>query len=225
MKINLDNVLRYAGIRNRKMLEASSTKILEKAQASALEMENILHPKTIWKVFAIEHRPNGVYLPEADVLLTGRLAAEMLEECSQIVVMAGTLGMLFEHRLEQKSAFQMVEALLWDACGSDYVEQVLDDLEQSIQKRLPAGQYLTDRFSCGYGDLPLSLQLEISRILNLPGIGIYLSDSGMMIPSKSVTAFMGISNKPQKARIKGCASCVMKENCTYRKHGTTCSLS
>ena len=79
------------------------------------------------------------------------------------------------------------------------------------------GLYTRPRFSPGYGDLPLDLQKDISRILNMPKeIGVSLTQTLLMTPSKSVTALIGLSEKPGICRKRGCEDCEASENCPYR---------
>ena len=222
MLIKPDQVLQYAGVRSKHILDSPPSDLVLSAEQTALEMEQTLQPKTVWKVFELQHEESGIVLKGTNLVLPGRLASLMLSDCTHVIVMAATLGMMFEHKLEEKSARNMAEALMWDACGSACVESVLDELEQTISQKLTDRQHLTDRFSCGYGDLPLDVQNWVSDLLNLPSLGIFLTDSGMMIPSKSVTAFMGISPHVQKSRIRGCSVCAVKDSCPYRSQGTSC---
>ena len=49
------------------------------------------------------------------------------------------------------------------------------------------------RFSPGYGDLPLDVQRPLFAALDVPRkIGVSLTDSLLMAPSKSVSAIIGI---------------------------------
>ena len=49
------------------------------------------------------------------------------------------------------------------------------------------------RFSPGYGDVPLDAQRDIFSALDISkNLSVYLNDSLLMSPSKSVTAFVGI---------------------------------
>ena len=55
------------------------------------------------------------------------------------------------------------------------------------------GLALRPRFSPGYGDLPLEFQRDFFRILRPQRrIGVTLTDACLMVPSKSVTALVGI---------------------------------
>ena len=119
----------------------------------------------------------------------------------------------------------MARAVALHACGSAFVETGCDAAEREIASRFP-DQYLTDRFSPGYGDLPLSLQPEILSLTDATRrLGITLTESLLMVPSKSVTAIVGICDAPQPARIRGCAHCALNRTCAFRKRGTTCDAS
>ena len=118
----------------------------------------------------------------------------------------------------------MARAVIMDVCGSAYVEAGCDEAEKEIAARYP-DLFLTDRFSPGYGDLPLSVQANVLQALDAQRLlGVYALPSFMMAPAKSVTAVIGLSRTPQPARVRGCGYCAMLENCVYRKGGTTCGF-
>ncbi|MBP3485692.1 MAG: methionine synthase, partial [Oscillospiraceae bacterium] len=154
--------------------------------------------------------------------LPGKDAETMLADCGRVALLGCTLGAEFESMLRAEQARDMAQAVLLDACGSAWVEAGCDEAEREIAARFP-GRYLTDRFSPGYGDLPLSMQPAICGALDLGRrLGVHVSERFLMNPSKSVTALIGIADRPQMARIRGCAYCAMRETCTLRKGGTHC---
>ena len=53
-------------------------------------------------------------------------------------------------------------------------------------------------------------------------IGLHVTNSLLLNPTKSVTAIIGLSDRPQAARIRGCAYCSMRETCALRKGGKHC---
>ena len=77
--------------------------------------------------------------------------------------------------------------------------------------------YTKPRFSPGYGDLPIEIQKDFFRVLE-PNrkIGVSLTESMMMIPSKSVTAIIGISDTFCDNTHHNCNICE-KSNCSYRR--------
>ena len=74
-----------------------------------------------------------------------------------------------------------------------------------------------------YGDLPLELQKDFLQALDAGRkLGITANDSFLLLPCKSVTAVIGLANRPQGAKIRGCGYCAMREECAYRRDGKFC---
>lgn len=219
MEPNIDDILRYLSIRG----EAPDS-LRHRVEGAAAKLAETIQPKYVYRGFPLEHAAEGVVLQGSGVTLTGGLAARMLRSCDTAVLLCCTLGIEFEQRLRAMERRDMGEAVIFDACGSAWVESGCDAAEAEIAARFE-GRYLTDRFSPGYGDLPLSLQPAVLAALDAEKrLGIHLSDSFLMTPSKSVTAVIGVSDEPQPARVRGCGSCVMNKTCDYRKGGTTCAV-
>ena len=53
-------------------------------------------------------------------------------------------------------------------------------------------------------------------------LGLHVTDSLLLNPTKSVTAVIGLSDRPQMARIRGCDYCALRESCELRKGGKRC---
>ena len=74
------------------------------------------------------------------------------------------------------------------------------------------------------GDMPLAHQDKLCILLDTErSIGLSVTPSMILTPTKSITAIIGISDRPQPKRITGCASCKMQDRCIYKKDGLTCS--
>ena len=83
-----------------------------------------------------------------------------------------------------------MKALLFQAMGGERIEALCDVFCDSIAEEYGVG--LKPRFSPGYGDLSIECQKEIFDILGYQKkIGLTLTDSFMMSPTKSVTALFG----------------------------------
>ena len=143
----------------------------------------------------------------------------MLAPCREAVLLAATLGAESEQLLLRMQAKDAAQALLLDAVLSAAIEAVLDAREEALRRELAAqGRYLTDRFSPGYGDMPLAQMREICEVLGAQrAIGLTVSAGGVMIPRKSVTAILGISDVPVARRPAGCEGCAARETCALRR--------
>ena len=219
MKLDIMEALRYLGA------GSSPPEVLRRdMEQIADQLTAAVRPRYAYRVFSTVHEERGVLLREAGILLTGRSAARMLAQCDQAVLLICTLGAGFETMLRAEQARDMARAVMLDACGSARVDSRCNAAEEELAARFP-GRYLTDRFSPGYGDLPLALQPAICAALDAGRrVGVQVTDSFLMNPSKSVTAVIGLSDRPQQARIRGCAYCSMRETCTLRKGGKSCAL-
>ena len=216
MTIDVEEALRCLGA------AGADEKTRRDVEQAARDMESWCYPRFVWRAFSMEKRENEVRLPEAGVVLTGKLASQMLTDCEKAALLVCTLGAEFDRRLRAVQARDMARAVLLDACGSACVEAACDSAEKEIAARYP-GMYLTDRFSPGYGDLPLTLQPSLLRAADAEKrLGVYAAPSCMLLPVKTVTAVIGLSVRPQAARIRGCAFCALREGCAYRKRGNTC---
>jgi hypothetical protein len=120
---------------------------------------------------------------------------EHLEGCTEILLFACTAGAEMDRRIARAKIGSPAKGLLMHAIGAQQVEGGCDRLCRYLAERFP-DRLLTDRYSPGYGDLPLSLQREVMEALDCGRtIGITLTDSLLMTPSKSVTAIIGMKEK------------------------------
>lgn len=214
--LNPTEILRYLGCRSPQPPE-------ELVQSVARCSEEILaaaRPKTVWRLLPLE----GVHLTGTEVTFQGDDIRRHLSGCHQVILMAATLGPEVEQLLMRAQVRDMAQALVLDSCASAAIEAVCDQLEEELRQRfLAQGEHLTDRFSPGYGDFPLGQQPELCRLLDTQRrIGLTLSTSGILIPRKSVTAVLGVSDRPRHRRSQGCEGCAMYETCQMRKGGTPC---
>ena len=204
--------LGYAGSRIPADLEAALDRCEEQILRTA-------RPRAIWRSFPLQ--PDG-RLEGTSFCPQGQDVPALLKDCGRVILMAATLGIETERLLRQSQVRNMGVAVILDAAASAAIENVCDNLCARLAAQF-APQHLTDRFSPGYGDFPFAQQREFFAVLDITRqIGVSLSESGLMIPQKSVTALIGVADRPQEHRHRGCAHCTLFETCEYRKRGTHC---
>ena len=213
---DIDEALRYLGAAQ------ADPELRRQAEALADELAAALQPRYAWTVCPLTRTGDGFRLEGTAVELSGAAAKKMLKGCGQAALLACTLGARFDAMLRTAQARDMARAVLLDALGSAFVEAGCDAAQEEISARLP-GLYRTDRFSPGYGDLPLTVQPALCAALDGGRrLGLTVTGSLLLNPAKSVTAVIGLSDAPQPARIRGCGYCDLRENCQFRKEGNTC---
>ena len=208
-EINRAEVLQYLGWRGSEIPPEVNAQL----DGCLQETLTLASPRVVWRLLPV--LPGG--------LRVGDDIQALLSESTQCVLLAATLGNALETAIRRAQVRGLTRALMLDCCGSAAIESVCDAAEAEIRAAVGEGKHLTDRFSPGYGDLPLSVQPLLLDILDAPRrIGLTLTPTGIMSPRKSVTAFLGIADTPQPRRFRGCAYCSMFENCAYRKAGKSC---
>ena len=209
--------MRYLGVRS-----DPEGEVRARLTALAGELRARIRPRHVLRVLPVLPEEGALSLG-GEVALPGELAQTMLAECRQAALLVCTLGAAFDAWMRTEQARNMAAAVMLDALGSAYVEEGCDGAEGELAARFP-GMHLTDRFSPGYGDLPLNVQPVILAATDAARrLGAQATESCLINPQKTVTAVIGIADRPQRARIRGCAHCAMREGCEYRKGGTSCA--
>lgn len=177
-----------------------------------------------YQIFDLKRDGGALLLGNTGIALPGADVQALLQDCERCILMAATIGAALEPLIRRAEIRDMSRAIMLDCCGSSAIEAVCDAVEDEIRAALgTAAAYMTDRFSPGYGDMPIEFQREMVSVLDTGRqIGLTLTDSYILTPRKSVTAIIGLADKPQTKRFRGCAHCSMFANCTFRKAGKTC---
>ncbi len=150
----------------------------------------VLAPKACYTLFDISF--NGAEIDLGFAKTSSHSLGLNLKGCSKIALFAATVGAGVDRLIVKYNRLSPARAVLLQAMGAAAIETWCDDLNSQITREYGATK---PRFSCGYGDLPLKMQRDIFKVLNVTkNLGITLTDGDLMIPSKSVTAIIGIKD-------------------------------
>ena len=113
-----------------------------------------------------------------------------LEGCKSAYVFAATVGIGVDRMMKRLSVTSKAEMMVFSCIASSGIECWCD----FINEKLAENHALKPRFSPGYGGVSLEIQKDIFRFLEAEKmLGLTLTDSLLMVPVKSVTAFIGIA--------------------------------
>ena len=213
-RIPVSEALRYLGVE-----QAPPPDLLQQVEQACARLLPHCRPRYVWRQIAKADLPSlGLDLPGEDI-------HTLLRDCETAVLFALTLGEGAELLIRRAGLRSPTDALVLDACASAACEAACDKLQAMLEGQLcKDGLHPTDRFSPGYGDLPLTVQKPLLELLDAQRrCGITLSPTFIMTPRKSVTAIFGLAERPQGKRARGCGFCSMKTNCSFRKAGITCA--
>ncbi len=147
------------------------------------ETARVLRPARIWR-----------RLPVAQIPSPGTTLLRHLAGCAEAYLACGTIGPGLDALQRRVSVTSGADALIAQAVGAALIERYMDGVEDEIRAELAPGEALLSRYSPGYGDFPLEAQRAILALLDTPRkIGVSLTDSLLMVPSKSVSAVIGVA--------------------------------
>lgn len=204
-------VLRYLGYGGQEV----GPELLSRIDAMRTRCEEVATPAVVERSFNANELP--LDLPGNDI-------AEHLRDAVEVVFFAATLGHFVDRELRRLAVADPVGQVVFDAVATDAIERLANKVEAAIRLRAAErGLFCSWRFSPGYGDLPLDVQPALLQVLNAGRrLGITLTDSNLMVPTKSVTAIVGVHSAPQPGLASSCAVCQLADYCTLRADGMRC---
>ena len=218
-------VLRYLGYAG----QAVTTELDARIDEVVAHCLATCRPRGCVRVFDVSARGEKdgapvVSLAGTALELRGRSIAEHLDGAVAVGVLAVTVGMGVEAELRRLSLTDPLAQVIFDAAGTAAVERAADAAEASVVALAAArGLHAGSRFSPGYGDLPLSTQPTLLATLDAQRLlGIALSPELLMSPTKSVTAVVGLFERPRTDAHASCAGCPCRDFCVLLRAGSTC---
>lgn len=199
-------ILRYAGCGK------PDSKVISVLKSCVDEIRSKLNYKVCYRKLPVS--VNGFCCDFGAFKVLSKNLADNLKDCSSVVVFAATIGVEIDRFIAKYGRIEPSKALMIQAVGTERIETLCDTFCSDIRQQ--KGIKTRSRFSPGYGDLPIETQRDIFSVLDCPKhIGLTLNDSMIMSPSKSVTAFMGISEVGEERTSEKCSNCG-KIDCVFR---------
>ena len=205
MDIRTREAVRYLGYGH----HAIDERTLELIQQSFGELDECSSERFIYRIFEISiDEQNRIHLN--NLLVKSEDLCQNLKGCEKVVLFAATLGPEVDRLIRKYIIKDMSKAVVLQACAAAKLEEYCDQIQAQLN-------YMRMRFSPGYGDFSLDHQKDILALLEAPKkIGLSMTEGSMLVPTKSVTAVIGIGNIDEKCHKKGCEIC-NKLDCTFRR--------
>ena len=208
-------IYRYLGYR----CAVPDAMVREACDRCIVELEAAIVPAFVWEKFPLSFMGSSPGFPAfAGLIIESRSLARNLRDCEEVILFAATLGLWPDRLIRRAGINKPSDMVILQAAAAAMIEAYCDDIQQHFREQAAAqGLFLRPRFSPGYGDFPLTYQQDLIRLLNTPkAIGVTLTESLLMMPTKSVTALIGISKQGGGCPPQGCEACG-KTDCIYRR--------
>lgn len=216
MEVNRREIFRYLGIQGREP-DAVTRDLVEDVLR---ELDGAVTLREFHQSYPLTVPGDAAHTIDFTCFVThSRNLEKNLRGCSEVMIFAATIGAGVDRLLRRYSALSQSRAVVMQAAGAAYIEAWCNDINDRLKEEArQRGLYLRPRFSPGYGDFPLEDQRKIFEALQVEKrVGITLTQSLLMIPTKSVTAVIGAGADNLSCVREGCETC-RKGNCLYRRN-------
>lgn len=213
----MKEVFRYAGIPVKEIssLDDETKKL---AETAVEKIRSVMNPKACYVRFDVKIKTDNSQLDAtsqpADISndnttsntrpvitfskykIESKDLAANLKDCNSIYLFAATLGSAVDKEIQKASRINPALAVMLQAAGAMFIESYCDTLQNELleEEKKDSGEFVP-RYSPGYGDVPLENQKIFFEVLQCEkNLGLTLTDSLLMMPEKSVTAFIGIKS-------------------------------
>jgi len=196
MSFDLDlpvkETLYYMGMK----LENADDELLKLIADCEKEVRENVEPLSVVSRVSFKANQDGEITAEG-LSFTSKDLAKNHTDCSETFMFAATLGPKIDMLVKRYQKINLSRAVVFNAVAITAIEAFCDSLNNQIKEDMKKeGKNCMPRFSPGYGDLPITIQKDFLKALNAEKIvNITLSEGNLMIPEKSVTAFIGVRDK------------------------------
>lgn len=230
MNVDKREIYRYLGYQGR----IPDENVLAEVDRCLKELREAVTPRSVYRQYPIERfftdkkpaqgsdpgtAPETETLSIAGMKIQSRSLCRNLRNCESAYLMAATLGIGPDRLIARASVAKMSRAVILQAAAAAMIEAWCDKVNQKIIKAAEEqGLYCRPRFSPGYGDFSLEYQKDFAQILRIQKeIGVSLTQSLLMMPSKSVTAVIGLSSVKKECVLHGCEVCSKEQECSFSR--------
>lgn len=213
MEISRRDIYRYLGYGVNEPEDRTKAEVEQCVE----EVERVMRPRFFCRTYPLQFYADDT-LDLSCFQVKSHDLSKNLRGCEEVLLFAATLGMEVDLIIRKYSWLNMSRAVIVQAVGAVAIEDFCNEENTRLKAEfLRNGYYLRPRFSPGYGDFPLHVQKKLTEALEAEKrVGITLTDRDMMLPSKSVTAVIGISGEQINCVKEGCEACG-NQNCLYRR--------
>jgi hypothetical protein len=220
LNIDVDMVLRGQGA-DPAVIRQRRPRLVTLAEQALVDGMQLIDPAAVYRILQVEKISHERIFLAGNNRLSGSLLVEQLGCAQKIAIMVCTLGARLENRITSLMQEDPAYAFALDGFGSVAAEAlglaICAELESEAQA---SGLFTSIPINPGMINWPVEVgQPQIFSALDAGKIGVSLNESAQMIPHKSVSMVLGISQFSFSAG-RPCDFCGLNETCRYQNRDT-----
>jgi len=208
LSLHLDRILRREGLPKNTQPNPAIKKVIFDMLRD-IEQDSLLAPSIAYEILPVEKIINDGRIPISSLISGSR----------EIAATVCTIGNRLEMRVKRYiDSNEPLSAFIMDGIGSAAVDMLSEEACNLIASVASSRGYMAGSpISPGMQGLPITGQKYMFDLIPAGEIGVSLTDSGTMIPLKSVSMIMGLGPEMKRwKRAAVCASCHLRNTCSHR---------
>lgn len=217
LSLDVDHILQGQGA-DPQIIRQRRPQLVELAERALAESPNLLTPRLTYEAYAVEDFRHEKVTLRDGASLSGPAIGEHLGPAERVIIMAYTIGPALDQRISALMKSEPVYALALDGLGTHAVDHLGWLAYQFFEDQARAsGMQMTMPLSPGMIGWPFGKgQTQLMMMLDSTEAGIQVTDSGQMLPQKSVSAVVGMGEKVLHEEIDPCDFCGVQHVCQFK---------
>ena len=218
LSIKTGAVLRRQGLGGKAKVRPEIKNLTQELLAS-IESEHLLEPAVAYEYYPVTGMNSGQISLEGGKAVHGPALPATFPEAKELMVLIGTIGPRLE---KQASGYtksgQALRGMLLDGIGSAAIDTLIPEALKPIAAEVASRGYeISSPVNPGMPGFPMTEQWNLMELSQAHEIGVSLTQSGILVPRKSVSMVIGIGPRMTRwTQAQVCARCSLRETCLYK---------
>ena len=198
---------------------APSVSIFSLIDSQIATARNLIKPIYTYELKTINDVRGHEVFVEGSLVFISKTVSYVLYDCKRVAVFLVTIGNGLDEEMSKLMVKgQTLEATILDAIGTEAVIQSCRRLQDVIRGIAQSdGCRATIRYSPGYCDWDVSQQKVLFQAMDSDSVGVRLTASCLMIPSKSISGVIGIGQFDTAKPPPCLAVCSKRASCSHKR--------
>ena len=225
LDIKIEDVL-FAQGADAAVLSRRSPRLIEIADRAIADAYALISPSVVFDEIQVEDIQKEQVILKGGFVLTGSLFKELFNNARSVIVAICTIGDALEGKVSKTAIDDITYSYALDSTGSVAIDQLADLAYHHFEAQKEIQGWKTS-IAISPGMIGWNLkegQNQVFSILASQKHGVKLTDSGLMVPLKSVSMVVGTGPDVQRHGIS-CDYCESKGRCQFQKHNQLAEIS
>jgi hypothetical protein len=193
--LELDRVLQRQGYKDpsrvRPEMKEMATSMIDEVRTLGL-----IESAVAYETYQVVQVGTEAITLEGGIALEGSLLPSRLPNAGRLIIIVSTIGPRLEAMVKEYTASgETLKGMMLDGVGSAAMHSMTQEACASVWKTISKdGRKITPTYSPGMPGFPLTQQERMLILAKAKSIGVTLTTSGIMVPRKSTSRVIGITD-------------------------------